>query len=81
MNRKNWRKVTRREFDAFISSYDGKLVRDMCGIYEPPVLSYNDFKVADRWPASVVAWVSMGLPPRSMKKYYLTKQSRGSEDV
>ncbi len=77
VNRKNRREVTKREFDAFISSYDGKLVRDVCGIYEPAILSYNDFEVADRWPASVVAWISLGLPGLPLtKKYYLMKQNR-----
>jgi hypothetical protein len=51
------RKVTKEEFDIFITTYPNKLVRDVAWMYEPPLLSFNDFKIAGKWPESVVAYV------------------------
>ena len=39
----------------FLKNYPRKLNRDVTGICDPPALSYNDFKLADRWPSSIVA--------------------------
>lgn len=49
------KKVTKEEFKEFLKNYPRKLVCDVCGISEPPAVSYNDFELADRWPYSVVA--------------------------
>lgn len=49
------KKVTEQEFYEFVGTYPRPLVRDCCGISEPPAISYNDFELADRWPYSVVA--------------------------
>lgn len=54
-----FREVNKDEFDAFIAAYPRKLVRDVAGMYEPPILTYNDFDVAPKWPESVVAKVSL----------------------
>jgi hypothetical protein len=54
--------VTKEEFDEFIRKYNTnvhKLERDTCGIFDPPVVSYNDFSLGD-WPESVVAHFSWG---------------------
>ena len=48
-------RVSAEEFKKFISGYPRKLERDVCGISEPPAISYNDFELANRWPYSVVA--------------------------
>lgn len=49
------KKVTCEEFDEFLKNYPRLLTIDVCGIFEPPCISYNDFELADRWPYSVVA--------------------------
>ena len=49
------KKVTKEEFDEFLNKYPRRLTYDVCGISEPPAISYNDFKLADRWPYSIVA--------------------------
>lgn len=47
--------VTEEEFVEFINKYPRKLEKDVCGICDPPSISYNDFELANRWPYSVVA--------------------------
>lgn len=49
------KRVSREEFIEFINNYPRQLIRDVCGICEPPAVSYNDFELANRWPYSVVA--------------------------
>lgn len=49
------RKVSKEEFEKYISQYPRKLSIDVCGISEPPSITYNDFELANRWPYSVVA--------------------------
>ena len=49
------KKVSYEEFLFFINNYPRKLVRDAFGAFEPPLLTYNDFELANRWPYSVVA--------------------------
>ena len=49
------KKVTYKEFNDFLKNYPRSLVRDIYGVGEPPCITYNDFKLADRWPYSVVA--------------------------
>lgn len=48
------KQVTKQEFDEFIASYPRHLERDVCGIYEPPIVSYNDLEIG-WWSRSVVA--------------------------
>lgn len=47
--------VDQTQFDQFLVSYPRTLRRDVCGIYEPPLVTYNDFERAPYWPDSVVA--------------------------
>ena len=51
---KQFKDVTKQEFDEFIASYPRHLERDVCGIYEPPVVSYNDLEIG-WWSRSIVA--------------------------
>ena len=67
------REVTREEFDAFIAVYPERLDKNVTAIFEPPILSYNDFVKAPKWPDSVVAFVRLnehGIPLTS-NQYYL----------
>jgi len=54
-----YRTVTKEEFDTFLRNYPRRLERDICGIGEPPLASYNDFELANRWPHSIVAQYSI----------------------
>lgn len=47
--------VTKTEFDAFIAAYPRKLARDVAGMYDPPLITYNDFERAPYWPDSIIA--------------------------
>ena len=48
------KEVTKQEFIDFCNSYPRPLTRDVCGISDPPAVSYNDFEIG-WWPLSVVA--------------------------
>ena len=48
------KEVTKQEFIDFCNSYPRDLIRDVCGISDPPAVSYNDFEIG-WWPLSVVA--------------------------
>ena len=50
-----FKSVTKNEFDEFLESYPRHLSCDVFGACDPPLLSYNDFELADKWPGSVVA--------------------------
>lgn len=50
-----YKKVTKEEFRKFIEDYPRRLERDVYRVCDPPLISYNDFEMADRWPYSVVA--------------------------
>lgn len=50
------KKVNKQEFDEYLANYPRQLVLDVCGISEPPAISFNDFELADRWPYSIVAY-------------------------
>lgn len=49
------KQVSKQEFMNFIENYPRKLTVDICGISDPPLVTYNDFEKADKWPDSVVA--------------------------
>lgn len=49
------KRVSKKEFNEFIKNYPRKLQVDVCGIWEPPLISYNDLALADRFPKTVVA--------------------------
>lgn len=51
---KQFKNVTKQEFDEFIASYPRHLERDVCGICEPPIVTYNDWEIG-WWARSVVA--------------------------
>lgn len=73
------KKVTKEEFNEFLNKYPRRLTCDVCGISDPPAISYNDFKLADRWPYSIVAntWAYDDDPngyfyePEEKRDYYI----------
>ncbi len=50
-----WKQVNKEEFKQFLASYPRHLDVDVTGICDPPLITYNDFTLADCWPYSVVA--------------------------
>lgn len=48
------KKVDKNAFNSFINNYPKKLERDVYGVCEPPLITYNDFSKGD-WPESIVA--------------------------
>ena len=73
------KQVSGEEFIKFLENYPRKLVRDVFGAFEPPLISYNDFELANRWPYSVVASTLLysDIPddyyyvPEEERKYYI----------
>ena len=63
------KEVTKQEFIDFCNSYPRPLTRDVCGISDPPAVSYNDFEIG-WWPSSVVA--STHLYADNPKDYFYT---------
>lgn len=66
--------VTKEEFEEFIKNYPRKLERDVCGISDPPNITYNDFELANRWPYSVVARTFMYSDDK--EDYYYCPESK-----
>lgn len=67
---KKSKQVTKEEFELFIKNYPHELEIDVCGIFEPPIKSYNDFTIG-MWPESVVAYISLG---KDTYGYFKTKE-------
>lgn len=55
MDNREYKKVTRDEYVAFLRNYPNQLKFDCTGICEPPMGSYNDFTGGKVWPESIVA--------------------------
>ena len=67
------KEVTKQEFIDFCNSYPRSLARDVCGISEPPAVSYNDFEIG-WWPLSVVA--STHLYTDNHEDYFYTPEEK-----
>jgi hypothetical protein len=69
------RNVSKEELDAFVKAYPRTLKKNINGIMEPPLLTYNDFTLGD-WPQSVVAHVVLfedSYIPDLLNQYYITE--------
>jgi hypothetical protein len=53
------RNVSKEEFDAFVAAYPRSLERDVARMYEPHLLTLNDFSGGKVWPDSVVAGATL----------------------
>ena len=67
------KEVTKQEFIDFCNSYPRSLARDVCGISDPPAVSYNDFEIG-WWPLSVVA--STHLYADNPEDYFYTPEEK-----
>jgi len=47
--------VSEKEYKKFIDEYPRRLERGWSGISSPPLISWNDWELANRFPFSVVA--------------------------
>lgn len=69
--------VTQQEFEDFIKNYPRPLEKDCYGAFEPPLITYNDFELADKWPYSVVAYTYLYddtghyYVPENKRKYFI----------
>lgn len=70
-----FKEVSEEEFKKFIKDYPRKLDCDVCGISDPPSISYNDFELANRWPWSIVA-STMGYSDDPEDYWYTPKEDR-----
>jgi len=80
---KNKTQVTKEEFEKFISTYPNTLQTDVAHFFEPPIKTWNDFTMANKWPDSVVAYCELydgsdyhgGMQPEYFifEKYYNQK--------
>lgn len=56
---KKYKQVSKDEFERYISEYSKskniKLVKDIAGMFEPPLLTVNDFSEGKVWPESIIA--------------------------
>lgn len=75
------RAVSEEEFDAFIKGYGKPLESSVHRMYEPVVVSYNDFSNDKRWPESIVAYKSemydedgQSFKPHRWEKHYIKTQ-------
>lgn len=76
---KQYKQVTKQEFDEFIASYPRHLERDVCGICDPPAVSYNDWEIG-WWSRSVVASTMIySDDPKDL--YYEPEDKRGYQIV
>lgn len=50
--------VSLKKFRKFIDEYPRPLVRDVSSIFEPPIVTYNDFTLG-KWPDCVVGKYSV----------------------
>lgn len=67
------KEVTKQEFIDFCDSYPRSLARDVCGISDPPAVSYNDFEIG-WWPLSVIA--STHLYADNPEDYFYTPEEK-----
>lgn len=50
-----YKSVSKEELNEFVKKYPRKLAIDVTGISDPPLKTFNDFELANRWPYSIVA--------------------------
>lgn len=62
MTTAHFEQVSECEFKKFIRDYPTLLEKDICGISEPPLVSFNNFRDGLKWPESMVAKYHDGEP-------------------
>lgn len=67
----SWIEVGKDIFDQHVKDYPNKLTRDLAGMCDPPMLSYNDFTNGNVWPESMVAKASLGAHVGLDNRYWI----------
>lgn len=62
------KEVTEKEFKKFRLSYPNETEIDICGIFDPPLVTLNDKSL--RWPESVIGKIEIG-KDRTKDKYFI----------
>ncbi len=58
--KQEWSEVTKDEFYKYLENYPRELTSDCSAVSDPPLVTYNDFQLANRWPDSIVAKFNAG---------------------
>jgi len=67
-----FKKVNKNEFEIFIKEYSRELKSDVARMFEPPLVTYNDF-ILGAWPESIVAH-------NTGNEYYILKDAVRKEN-
>lgn len=78
-----FKQVTKEQFDEFIQAYPRKLETDAYGVFEPPLISFNDFELASMWPYSIVAksWGDRYLVAENYEEMFASRTADGIEKI
>lgn len=68
---KDFRKVSKHEFDEYNASFCVNLVRDVNPCCDPPLLTVNDFSTGMVWPESVVSYAILSDNNFEPPSYYI----------
>lgn len=67
---KQFKQVSREEFLRFVKEYPRNLSGDVCGISEPALIAYYDFKAAKGWDAIVAKYRDV---PETQREYLISE--------
>jgi len=70
------KQVSEEQFEKFIKSYPRELERDVYGVCDPPLVTYNDFELANKWPYSIVARTFLYSDDEKDAYWYVPKDKR-----
>lgn len=65
------KECTKEELEKFVKDYPLDLETDVAHMYDPPLLTYNDFSEGRVWPESIVAQVVLGSDRGDKDTYYI----------
>lgn len=70
-----FKNVTKQEYEKFIHTYPRILEMNAYGVFEPPLITANDFELAPKWPFSVVAkvWSDQYLIAENYKEMFASR--------
>jgi len=67
----NIQECTKEELEQFVKDYPQPLETNVAHMFDPPLLTYNDFSDGKVWPESIVAQVVLGSDRGDKDTYYL----------
>ena len=75
-----FKRVSKEEYEEYLKHYPRPLEPDYYGVFEPPLITWNDFQLADRWPFSVVARTYPYLIAENIEEVFASKTGRTAEE-